>query len=72
MTITPRHVDLALDVRRGLVRLRELPPEDAPAVTAVLRRTTDAQFAQMAESKQYVTPRASRCTPRPTWRARSH
>lgn len=71
MKLTPQHVDLALNVRRGLVRLAAVPEADRPAVTAVLRRTTDAQFALMAASKEYVTPRASRCIPRRDWHGRS-
>ena len=71
MKLDPKHIDLALDVRRGLKRLKDVPAADAPAVTAVLRRTSEASFAQLAESKQYVTPRASRCTPRRSWHGRS-
>jgi hypothetical protein len=72
VTIEPRHVTLALDVRRGLVRLRDVTAADAPAVSVVLRRTTDAQFAVMAQSQEHRTPRASRCTPHRTWHARTH
>lgn len=71
MKLEPRHASLALDVRRGIVRMKDVPKDDVPIVVAVLRKTTEAQFAQLAESKQYVTPRASRCIPRHSWRARS-
>jgi len=53
MPIEARHIDLALDVKRGLKRLKQLSDADRPFVTAVLHRTTDAQFSQIALSKEH-------------------
>lgn len=52
MPIEPKHLDLALAVKRGQCRLRELADADRPFVHAVLQRTTDAQFSQLALSKE--------------------
>jgi hypothetical protein len=52
MTVEPRHVELALDVRRGRYRLRQLQDEDRPIVNYVLNATSDARLAQIAQEQR--------------------
>lgn len=52
MPIEQRHVDLALDVKRGMKRLRDLDDADRPLVTQFLRTATDAQMSTLALSRE--------------------
>jgi hypothetical protein len=63
MTVEPRHIELALDVRRGKYRLRQLK-DDAPIVEYVLRSTPDAKLAQIATEQRPRTPTRYWCGPR--------
>lgn len=51
MTITPNHITTALDVRRGLKRIKELPDDQRQPVTFVLHTTSDAKLAQIAHEQ---------------------
>lgn len=64
MPVEPRHLDLALAVKRGQCRLRELPEAERPFVHAVLQRTTDAQLATLALSKERRATTAKTGVPR--------
>jgi hypothetical protein len=52
MELQPNDMDTALDVRRGLKKLHDLPTEERIRVATVLRKTTGAQFADMAKAKE--------------------
>jgi hypothetical protein len=52
MTVEPRHVELALDVKRGRYRLAQLKDEDRPVVNYVLHATSDARLAQIAQEQR--------------------
>jgi hypothetical protein len=70
-TIEPRHIELALDVRRGKYRLRDLK-DDAGVVNYILQSTSDARLAQIAlEQRPHARERAwnyakPRSTPSPS------
>lgn len=68
--MTAEHVRTALDVRRGLKRLKDIPDTDRPHVSRALAITTDAQFAVMAGAQERRAPRASLTTPHRTRHAR--
>lgn len=63
MPIEPRHVDLALDVKRGLKRLKQVGDDDRPFVAAVLHRTTDSQWSQIALAREKRATSAMTGTP---------
>lgn len=64
MPLQPSDLDTALDVKRGLKRLKDLSDDERSRVSSVLRRTSDAQFANMAKAKEF--PR------QPTFRHAKH
>ena len=49
--ITPEHITTALDVRRGLMRIKQLPEADRRPVTFVLHTTSEARLAQIAHEQ---------------------
>jgi len=52
MPLQPSDLETALDVKRGQKRLKDLPDDERMRVSSVLRRTSDAQFANMAKAKE--------------------
>ena len=69
--VTPEQMRTALDVRRGLLRLKDVAEADRAVVHGILRRATDAQMAVLAESQERRGSRASRMIPRHPGQARS-
>ena len=52
MTLQPNDLQTALDVKRGQRKLRDLPDEERARVATVMRRTSDAQFSDMARAQE--------------------
>ena len=58
------HIELALDVKRGLKRFKDINENDRPHVVQAMRTLSDAQFATLALSKEKRQGRASLFTPK--------
>ena len=69
--VEPKHIATALDVRRGKLRLREVPEADRRDVALALARTSDANFARIAESQENRRRKFGGMTTSPTRAARS-
>lgn len=55
-------VQLAMMIRRGQIRLRDIPAEHQAVINSVLHRLTDAQESQIAFNAERKTKQLGRST----------